>query len=164
MRRFLILAALTAPLVTSLAQAQRPASYPPGGYRPTGPHGGGGAGVAEWYRRFLPRGYGPEGGRCAGRLDSGERPESVLAIILGSDEYYKRFGGSPRGFVASLIRDLTGQPPAPRELEFWAQRLYQGEDRTQPAYELLLRYPQGWGPPEPPVPDYYNYRRPYYRY
>jgi hypothetical protein len=165
MRRFIALALLAVPAIVTTVPAQYP---PPPPY----------AGTAEslvdsWYAKFLNR---PRDAYASVWIDSirqGQHPASVLAKILGSQEYYDKGGGTPEGFVQRLYLDLTGRPPSPQELNYWVQRLYTS-DRTDVAYQLLMRYPQSWQAPaagyytpnQPgytPAPDY-EYRRPFYRH
>src|SRR5262245_59977618 len=97
----------------------------------------------------------------AGRLDAGEAPELVLSGILGSDEYYRRAGSTPRGFVQRLFRDVTGRAPSAREVSYWAGRM-RFDTRDDVAYEVLTRYPPTYG--KVTVERTYEYRRPYYPY
>jgi len=123
--------------------------------------------VADWYQRFLGRPLDPQGSVWIEGIKSGQQPEAVLAQILGSTEYYIRAGSSPQGFVRRLHIDLTGRPPGPSETRAWAAQVYHG-DRQDVAYQMLQRYPQGWG--STPQEDYgaeeppYEYRRPVNRY
>jgi hypothetical protein len=126
------LAALLAPLPGS-------AQFPPGGF-----DAGANRLVQEWYSRFLSRATDPYASVWVEAIRSGQAPETVLAQILASDEYYQRAGNSPEGFVRKLHQDLTGRPPAPREAQFWIAQVYRA-GRQDVAYQMLMRYPQDWG-------------------
>jgi hypothetical protein len=156
-RRFIILAALSAPLAALPAPAQyraRRAAAPGDGF----------ALIDIWLRHFLRRpanALNVPGGQM---LDAGiVRPEVVLALILGSDEYYERTGDDAR-FIRGLFTDLTGRRPTRREARYWGNRLLHSEEghegRTQVAAEMIQRYPQQMS--VAPPARAYDYRRPYY--
>jgi len=135
--------------------------------------------VSGWYKHFLGRDPDLYGSAWVNALQAGQAPASVLAGILTSDEYYNRSGNTPEGFVRQLYLDLTGRQPLPAEMDYWVGRLYQS-NRTDVAYELLLRYPNVWEPstgggyypnaaPPPPAltpyyPNTYDYRRPHHHF
>jgi len=133
--------------------------------------------VREWYRRFLGRAADAGSATWVDAVRQGQPPDTVLSQILGSTEYYIRGGSTAEGVVQRLHTDLTGQPPGPRETQFWVNQVYRS-DRQDVAYQMLRRYPQNWGggpgpgdyrPDDPrrypPPPDPYDYRRPpYYPY
>lgn len=121
--------------------------------------------VQSWYRQFLRRNADPMASVWINQLAGGEEPESVLAQILSTDEYYARAGGNPAGFVRRLQLDLTGQPPRGDETRRWSHRMYASE-RQDIAYEMLRRYPQSWNAAAPGgyEEEPYDYRRPIYRY
>jgi len=70
--------------------------------------------VARWYERFLDREPDPYSATWVQALRRGQESEQVLSGILGSDEYYRRAGSTPAGFVRQLYLDLTGQPDPAR--------------------------------------------------
>jgi hypothetical protein len=76
-------------------------------------------------------------------LNQGASADSVLAGILGSDEYYARCGSTPQGFISKLYSDALGRPPTPAELNFWAGQMYT-QDRSQIAAALLTQNPGVW--------------------
>jgi len=161
MRGFIILTALTAPLVFLPAGAQ---------YVPPPPYGesNGINLVAGWIRQFLGRGPNQGDLRSGQVIDEGTQdPEAVLTTILGCDEYYTRAGGTDPRFIHKLFRDLTGRLPTRREEQYWMYRMRvhapEGwEGRVEVASEFLHRYPQRTRRGPPPVRDDYRYRRPYY--
>jgi hypothetical protein len=157
MRRCTILAALGVFVATALASAQPNWFRPP--LRPAFPDRPEEL-VRTWYLRFLNREPDPGWIGWVNALRRGQAPERVLASILSSQEYFERSGRTPRGFIETLFRDLTGRRPTPRELSHWMRRLTFGS-RADVAYELLMRFPQNWdtGPFRPD--DWrYDYRRP----
>jgi len=119
--------------------------------------------VRRWYERYLGREPDPYSGSWAAALQQGQSPEQVLSGILGSDEYYRRAGGTPRDFVRQLYEDLVGRPPTRAEMDSWARQVYYG-NRADVAYSLLARHAQNWDPNAADWSDRYDYRRPYHRY
>jgi hypothetical protein len=165
MARFTVSAALVLILAgPALAQYPPYPAYPPAASDPQ-------AMVEGWYARFLHRraDYGAAG--WVNQLRQGQSPAHVLGIILSSEEYYLRAGGTPPAFIQALFLDLTGQQPSPAQLDGWLRRM-RFMSRKDIAYQVLIRYPQAWqgaGPtyyPDQPNPypqPYYNpydYRRP----
>jgi hypothetical protein len=57
---------------------------------------------------------------------SGRSPNSdeqfILAVILGSDEFYADSGNTAAGFANALYHDLLGRSPAAADLAYWAGR------------------------------------------
>jgi hypothetical protein len=136
--------------------------------------------VADWYNRYLHRAMGAEAVGWAQDLDQGQDPTKLLAGILGSDEYYIRCGSTIQGYISTLFADVTGRQATAAEYNFWLNRLAQiggaapdYEQRLDVAYEMLMRYPQGWQGAAPTyvaptyvaptviVPPVYNYGRRY---
>lgn len=150
--------------LTDVAAAQwsPPRPYPiPGQYYPEDPA----ELVRSWYRRYLNR-EGDAGGVATwvNSLRQGNPPESTLATILASDEYFRKAGGSFEGLVHTLFLDLTGRRPPGGEFSYWVTRFHRGE-RVDVIYDLLLRHPQDWQSPLPvPVEPAYPYQRPYRYY
>src|SRR5436309_1458454 len=103
MRSTMYLTLLTAGLIAAPASAQYP--YSPPGY---GNDADANTLVGSWYLKFL--GRTPDAGRAywVRQLQAGNAPETVLAGILGSDEYYVRGGSTPEGFVQRLFADVAG--------------------------------------------------------
>lgn len=121
--------------------------------------------VTQWYEQFLNREPDPYAQGWVNALRSGQNPQQVLAGILGSDEYYRRAGGSPGAFIRQLYEDLTGRNPSPREMQHWGRQVYT-RPRSDIAYAILTRHSQDWGfaNRDRPWADNYDYRRPYHRY
>ncbi len=153
MRRFFIAALLGALLVTTPGAAHP--EYVPDNT----------ALVDGWYVRYLGRNAELGASGWVNTLNAGNSPASVLAGIVGSDEYYQRAGNTPAGFVATAFRAMTGRSPTLGEQRFWVDRLYRS-NATDVAYEMLLRYPHGLDAvaPRPAAPPVYEYRRPLERH
>jgi hypothetical protein len=114
--------------------------------------------VNSWYMRFLGRGIDPTGVRSwANQLRRGADPTTVLAGILGSDEYYDLAGGTPRGFVDRLHMDVARRRPNPRELDAALRRL-RFAYRQDVAYEVLTRFPDAVFST---LPRGYEFKRPF---
>jgi hypothetical protein len=154
-------------LVGVLAAATAASAQPP-------PYGGTAESLVDsWYARFLNRQRDPCAAVWIGAIRQGQSPASVLAQILASQEYYDKSRDTPEGFIQTLYLDVTGRQPTPQEFNYWMQRL-NTSDRTDVAYHLLVRYPQGWQGAAPvyappPQPGYtfaphYEYRRPIYHH
>ncbi|HEV3446786.1 MAG TPA: DUF4214 domain-containing protein [Gemmataceae bacterium] len=102
--------------------------------------------VRTWYEKYLNREPDPDGlSTWVGALVSGQSPESVLAGILNSDEYYIRAGNTPDGFIQKLFTDVVGRQPTPRELDYWMNRLYQSgrQDTAMPCSAAIRRTGKG---------------------
>jgi len=120
--------------------------------------------VRGWYERFLGREPDSSAAGWVQGLQSGQDPEQLLAGILGSDEYYTRAGGTPRGFIQRLYLDLLTRRPTPREEDYWLRRMYH-DSRTDVAHALLSRNAQSWDRDRgPDWPERHDYRRPVSRY
>jgi hypothetical protein len=168
MLRLWIPACLAVCLACGTASAQL---YPPTGgdpYAPPGmtPYSGDAeALVASWYNQFLHRQMDVGAATWANYLRRGWSPDQVLAIIVGSREYYRLAGGTPPAFITALYQDLTGSPPLPEQLAYWLGQI-RFQTRRDVAHQLLMFYPQSWQTPAPA--PYYSYRpslhNPHYPY
>ncbi len=132
MRRIALFAAAALLLVTpSFAKAQY--------------YGGGDPNtlVDSWYRTYL--GHPADSGITywVNHLQQGDSADSVIAGILASDEYYKKCGNTPDGFIAGLFNDLLRRRPSQSELDFWVRRLYT-EDRQNLAHDVMTQNPGTW--------------------
>jgi hypothetical protein len=96
--------------------------------------------VNAWYRRYLGRDMDPAGIGWVGQVRDGVDPASVLASILGSDEYFERSGGTPDRFVDRLYQDAAGRRPTGREREY-AVRYSDNPGRVAIANDLLHQNP-----------------------
>jgi len=131
------------------------------------------ASVDSWYRTYLRRTALNDPGAVPwiNLMRQGATPTSVIAGILGSEEYYYRVGGTMPAFIKALYGEALQQPLSQAAYHFWLQRAYT-QTRQQIAYDVLMLNGAG-GPTLPPpgilVPDrhwphqeQYDYRRPYY--
>lgn len=84
--------------------------------------------VKGWYQTYL--GRTPSNGEelgWANALVRGMRPEQVLSLILGSQEYFNHaasipgVGGAPSdaSFVTALYTQILNRVPAPPEVDYW---------------------------------------------
>jgi len=98
--------------------------------------------VDSWYRTYLgrPAYADPGSADWVDALYQGTSPQSLLANLLGSEEYYTRSGGSMAGFIRNLYLQTLGRAPTPGEQEFWMRRSYT-QDRKQIASEILTQNP-----------------------
>jgi hypothetical protein len=92
--------------------------------------------VTSWYQRFLGREPDQGANDWVQRLQNGTPEQSVLAGILGSDEYYNRSGSNVEGFITALFRDLLNREPSPQELANLMQQSY-SNNREGIAYEVI---------------------------
>jgi len=134
------------------------------------------AAVDSWYRTYLGRTALNDPG-AAGWINlmrQGSTPTSVIAGILGTEEYFLRVGGTMPAFIQALYREALQQPLSQNAYNFWLQRSYT-QTRQQTAYEVLMLNGAGGpivAPPAIVVPDrererwqhreQHDYRRPYY--
>jgi hypothetical protein len=114
--------------------------------------------VNSWYLRFLGRGIDPTGMKSwAVQLRRGADPTTVLAGILGSDEYYDLSGNTSQNFVNRLYLDVARRRPNPRELDAALRRL-RVANRQDVAYEVLSRFPDAVFST---LPRGYEFQRPF---
>jgi hypothetical protein len=118
--------------------------------------------VARWYERYLGRPMDPYARTWVEALASGQDPDQVLSGILGSDEYYRRAGGTPGAFINRLYRDVAGRRPTPGEVRHWL-REFHSSSRGDIAYAILTRNGQDLDDRDR-LSDRYDYRRPWSRY
>jgi hypothetical protein len=92
--------------------------------------------VSSWYQKYLGREVDQVGLKCwTVELSKGHNAE---AGILGSEEYYLRFGATPESFIFSLYVNVLSREPAYHEVQGWVCRLGQlGGNRTTMACEFL---------------------------
>jgi hypothetical protein len=102
--------------------------------------------VNYWYENYLGRAPDPGSAGWVTALNQGQPADTVLAGILGSDEFYARSGSTPQGFVALLYNDILKRPPAAGELNYWVQRMYTS-DRAAIADAILTQNPGVWVAP-----------------
>jgi Domain of unknown function (DUF4214) len=95
--------------------------------------------VRLWYRKFLGRDPDPAGiQRYVGLLRQGASPLDSEAELLGSDEYFNRYGQNVEAFIAGLYTDVLGRPPLGHELRGWLETYRQlGGNRQILARQFL---------------------------
>jgi len=136
MRSILLIATLTC-LTPAAAQAQT--------------YGDSNSLVDYWYRTYLGRPAESEGlATWANQLNQGVPANQVLATILASDEYYRRAGATPEGFIAQLCNDVLKRAPTTADLDFWIRRMYT-EDRPVMILQFLNQHPGVWVGSSPTV-------------
>jgi hypothetical protein len=105
--------------------------------------------VKGWYQTYL--GRTPSGGEelgWASAMASGLRPEQVLSLILGSQEYFNHaasvpgVGGAPSNatFVTALYAQILNRVPAPPEVDYWVGQLGRGRATVALAFLLSPEY------------------------
>jgi hypothetical protein len=94
--------------------------------------------VTGYYETFL--GRTPESAGLTywvDQLKAGVNDEAVLAVILGSGQFYTDSGGTSAGFVHALYEDLLGRAPESGGLTYWENQLSSGASRTAVARAIL---------------------------
>lgn len=122
--------------------------------------------VTAWFEHYL--GTPPDANSLViwgNRLDQAADPNQTLSAMLGDPNYYSLTGSTPRRWLLSTFHTMTGRDPSQREFGFWMDRLFQkggespdAQDRTDLAYDMLKRYPQGAAVSG--RDEDYDYRRP----
>jgi hypothetical protein len=92
--------------------------------------------VTAAYQKYL--GRGPDAAGLAGWVSAmqshGLTDERLEAGFIGSAEYIRNHGGSGRGWVAGMYRDLLGREPGAAEVDFWVRHLQAGMAPADVAY------------------------------
>jgi len=94
--------------------------------------------VQSWYQRYL--GRNPDRGGMetyVGQLQAGASPTELQARILGSDEFYRRWGNTSSGFINGVYRTALGQVPSRQAQLYWKRQLWRNPDREQVALGIL---------------------------
>jgi probable HAF family extracellular repeat protein len=73
-----------------------------------------------------------------GLLDQGYSIERLSAVIMGSDEYYARAGGTTNGFINAAFHDALNRLPDPGGRAYFVSLLQQGVPRGGAAGVLTL--------------------------
>jgi hypothetical protein len=79
---------------------------------------------------------------------NGLRPEQVLSLILGSQEYFNHaasvpgVGGAPSNatFVTALYAQILNRLPAPPEVDYWVGQIGRGRATVALAFLLSPEY------------------------
>ena len=91
------------------------------------------------YQQYL--GRGPDGPGLAQWLvlmNRGLTIEQMERGFLASDEYFGRAGGTPRGWITALYRDVLDRVPSASETSAWTNVLAGGTNRASVALGFLL--------------------------
>jgi hypothetical protein len=96
--------------------------------------------VVGFYHHYLGRQPDHEG-LCSwvAHLRRGEPAVAVEAHFLGGDEYFRRHGCCPRGFVRAMYRDVLGTTPCEHEVNYWAAQFQSCGCRTTVARRFLCQ-------------------------
>jgi hypothetical protein len=105
--------------------------------------------VKSWYQTYL--GRAPSNGEEMGwatAMVNGTRPEQVLSLILGSQEYFNHaasipgVGGAPSDatFITALYTQILNRVPAPPEIAYWMGQIGRGRATVALAFLLSPEY------------------------
>jgi hypothetical protein len=136
-----VFALVTASLLASAGLAQEQFPVEPS---PIESFGHNAAAVQSWYQRYLGR----VPSRIAletlvGQLEGGRSPVAVQARVLGSDDFYRRWGGNPNGFINGLYRVVHARVPSRQEVWYWKRELWRNPNRERLAVAFLDSTPTG---------------------
>jgi len=96
--------------------------------------------VDLWYQDFLGRELtSKEKSVWQRELSKGKSLEEILVTILGSSEYFDRFGGNTSEYISEVFRFLSGRNPSPSEMRRWVNRLAQLRDVRFPLVQEMMR-------------------------
>jgi hypothetical protein len=132
-----LIALCIAALLGSTAAAQYEDQFP---VRPSpgASYGRDAAVVQSWYDRYLGRLPDRSGLETyVGQLQAGVHPSELQARILGSEEFYRRWGSNPNGFINGVYRTALGRVPSRQEVWYWKRQLWRNPDREQVALAIL---------------------------
>jgi uncharacterized protein (TIGR03118 family) len=94
--------------------------------------------VNTLYGKLLNRQADPMGlSVWTGFLAQGGTQQQVEGMLLGSDEYFTRHGGTNAGFLQSLYQDLLHRAIDPTGMSIWSQDLAAGASRAAVATAVL---------------------------
>lgn len=80
--------------------------------------------VAGYYRNYLGRNPAPqEVAAWVNALAAGQDTDAVQAGFLSSDEFYRRQGSTPIGFIVGLYQYALGRTASPQEINAWVPQL-----------------------------------------
>jgi hypothetical protein len=90
------------------------------------------------YEKFLGRRADPAGASTASNLLAhGGTPEQIAILLVSSDEYFTRHGGTNAGFIDALYMDVLGRHTDKEALTLWTKLLAGGMTRTQFATKFV---------------------------
>ncbi len=85
--------------------------------------------VANAYQDILGRGADVEGGAYWGRHLQSNDVLDLRVLLLSSDEYHRRNGGTNAAWIAALYRDILGRSPESAGLTYWSREAARGVPR-----------------------------------
>ncbi len=99
--------------------------------------------VRWWYEEWLGRELSSrERAVWQRELAKGKPLDDIMATVLGSEEFFDRFRGDNAAFVGEVYVILNGQPPTPRDVQRWTNRLAQLRDLR---YNLVVEMMRAQG-------------------
>jgi hypothetical protein len=95
--------------------------------------------VQGWYQKYLKRNADPPSlYQFASQLRQGVPQVEIQGTILGSDEYFNRYGRRPDDFIRGLYADALDRRAGNPEIRVWVQRLRDvNGDRSELAKRFL---------------------------
>jgi len=94
--------------------------------------------VRELYRRILGREAEPAAvAGWAAYLAQGNSSDRLQVILMESDEFYRRHGGTQTGFLNGVYQTVLGRTPETQGQQLWLARLDAGAPRGAIAQEIL---------------------------
>ena len=95
--------------------------------------------VEGWYQKYLKRNADPASlHQFASQLRQGVPQVEIQGTILGSDEYFNRYGRRPDAFIRGLYADALDRRAGNPEVTVWVQRLREvNGDRGELAKRFL---------------------------
>jgi hypothetical protein len=95
--------------------------------------------VQSWYQKYLKRNADPPSlHQFASQLRQGVPQIEIQGTILGSDEYFDRYGRRPDAFIRGLYADALDRKAGNPEVLVWVQRLREvNGDRSELAKRFL---------------------------
>ena len=95
--------------------------------------------VQSWFQKYLKRRADqPAVRQFVGQLHQGVPQIDIQGTILGSDEFFNRYGRRNEEFVRGLYLDALDRQAGPAEIRIWVGRLREvGGDRTELAKRFL---------------------------
>ena len=92
------------------------------------------------YEQYLHRPAEPQGeDYWVNVLGQGVSEFQLLALLVGSQEYYNNHGGDDAGFIRGLYQDVLRRstPPGPDEIGYWHSLMVNGTSRSSVAFGFI---------------------------
>lgn len=94
--------------------------------------------VRDLYRRILGREADPLGlAGWSAFLGQGGTSDRLQALLMESDEFFRRFGGTQNGFLNGVYQTVLGRTPDTLGQQLWLARINAGSPRGAIAEEIL---------------------------